>query len=278
MTPLNTAHWQRNTLRVLANLLIVGLCLTYFFPIFYMFLTSFKSEADTVPPKLFFTPTLENYQAVFTSDIFRHILNSFIITLSATVICIILGVPAAYSLVFGKLKKPDSLYFWFLSTLILPAVSVIVPVFLVYRVLGLLDTHWGLIWIYVGANVPIVVWMVRAYLKDIPAELLEAAEIDGATRMRAFYRIVLPLTKSGILSTALLVFIFVWNEFFFAVSLTYTDASTIPVYMASFMTQEGFFWAKLSAISTVTVLPPLILGWISHKSLVQGLMMGAVKG
>ena len=278
MTPLNTAHWQRNALKVLANLLIVGLCLTYFFPIFYMFLTSFKSEADTVPPKLFFTPTLENYQAVFTSDIFRHILNSFIITLSATVICIILGVPAAYSLVFGKLKKPDSLYFWFLSTLILPAVSVIVPVFLVYRVLGLLDTHWGLIWIYVGANVPIVVWMVRAYLKDIPAELLEAAEIDGATRMRAFYRIVLPLTKSGILSTALLVFIFVWNEFFFAVSLTYTDASTIPVYMASFMTQEGFFWAKLSAISTVTVLPPLILGWISHKSLVQGLMMGAVKG
>lgn len=278
MTPLAVSVLQKKTLKAIANTLIVVLCLTYFFPIFYMFLTSFKSEADTVPPKLLFTPTWENYQAVFTSDIFRHIANSFIITVSATIICIVLGVPAAYAIVFGRLKKADSLYFWFLSTLILPAVSVIVPVFLVYKVLGLLDTHWGLIWIYVGANVPIVVWMVRAFLKDIPLELLEAAEIDGASRLRAFYLIVLPLTKSGIISTALLVFIFVWNEFFFAVSLTYTDASTIPVYMASFMTQEGLFWARLSAISTVTVLPPLILGWISHKSLVRGLMMGAVKG
>ena len=269
---------SRSLLRAAGSLVVVVLCLAYFFPIFYMILTSFKTEADTVPPKLFFTPTLENYQLIFTSDIARHIINSFVITTTATVLCVVLGVPAAYALVFGRLKKPDSLYFWFLSTLILPAVSVIVPVFLVYKVLGLLDTHWGLIWIYVGANVPIVVWMVRAYLKDMPPELLEAAEIDGASRLRAFSRIVLPLTRSGILSTALLVFIFVWNEFFFAVSLTYTNASTIPVYMASFMTQEGFFWAKLSAISTVTVLPPLVLGWLSHKSLVRGLMMGAVKG
>jgi sorbitol/mannitol transport system permease protein len=268
----------RSFWRAVTTIVVVVLCLAYFFPIFYMILTSFKTEADTVPPKLFFTPTLENYQTIFTSDIARHIVNSFVITTSATILCVVLGVPAAYALVFGRLKKPDSLYFWFLSTLILPAVSVIVPVFLVYKVLGLLDSHWGLIWIYVGANVPIVVWMVRAYLKDLPPELLEAAEIDGASRLRAFSRIVLPLTRSGILSTALLVFIFVWNEFFFAVSLTYTNASTIPVYMASFMTQEGFFWAKLSAISTVTVLPPLILGWLSHKSLVQGLMMGAVKG
>jgi len=275
---MNTLKPYRSLLKAVTTLVVVALCLLYFFPLFYMILTSFKTEADTVPPKLFFTPTLENYQTIFTPDIARHILNSFVITTTATVLCVVIGVPAAYALVFGRLKKPDSLYFWFLSTLILPAVSVIVPVFLVYKVLGLLDTHWGLIWIYVGANVPIVVWMVRAYLKDMPPELLEAAEIDGASRLRAFSRIVLPLTRSGIFSTALLVFIFVWNEFFFAVSLTYTNASTIPVYMASFMTQEGFFWAKLSAISTVTVLPPLVLGWLSHKSLVRGLMMGAVKG
>lgn len=278
MISLVNTRRRRSLLSSLANVIIVLLCLAYFFPIFYMVLTSFKTEADAVPPQLFFTPTLENYQAVFTSDIFSHIMNSLMVTLTSMALCIVLGVPAAYSLVFGKLKKPDSIYFWFLSTLILPAVSVIIPVFLIYKTLGLLDTHWGLIWIYVGANIPIVIWMVRAFLKDIPMELLEAAEIDGASRIRAFFRIVLPLAQSGITSTALLVFIFVWNEFFFAVSLTYVDASTIPVYMASFMTQEGFFWAKLSAISTVTVLPPLILGWISHKSLVRGLMMGAVKG
>jgi len=275
---MNTLKPYRSLLKAVTTLVVVALCLLYFFPLFYMILTSFKTEADTVPPKLFFTPTLENYQAVFTSDIARHILNSFVITTAATLLATVLGVPAAYALVFGRLKKPDSLYFWFLSTLILPAVSVIVPVFLVYKVAGLLDTHLGLILIYVGANIPIVVWMVRAYLKDLPPELLEASEIDGSSRLHAFWHIVLPLTRSGILATALLVFIFVWNEFFFAVSLTYTNASTIPVYMASFMTQEGFFWAKLSAISTVTVLPPLVLGWLSHKSLVKGLMMGAVKG
>ncbi|MGO8695405.1 MAG: carbohydrate ABC transporter permease [Rectinemataceae bacterium] len=260
-------------------LLIWVICLTYFFPILYMFITSLKHETDVIPPKLFFTPTLENYRAVLlSSDIVAHIVNSAVITISSMVLCIVLGVPTAYAIVFGKLKKPDSLFFWFLSTTLLPPVAVIIPVFLIFKNLHLLDTRLGMIIMYVGSNIPIVIWMVRSFLKDIPSELLEAADIDGSTRMRSFFRIVLPLARSGIISSALLVFIFVWNEFFFAINLTYVNASPIPVYMASYMTQEGLFWAKLSAISTVTVLPPLILGWISHKSLVRGLMMGAVKG
>ncbi|HUW40903.1 MAG TPA: carbohydrate ABC transporter permease [Rectinemataceae bacterium] len=270
---------RRRTAHYLFVLLIWVICLVYFFPILYMFITSLKHETDVVPPKLFFTPTLENYRTVLlSSDIVSHIVNSAIITLSSMVLCIFLGVPTAYAIVFGKLKKPDSLFFWFLSTTLLPPVAVIIPVFLIFKNLHLLDTRWGMIIMYVGANVPIVIWMVRSFLKDIPAELLEAADIDGATRIRSFFKIVLPLARSGIISSALLVFIFVWNEFFFAINLTYVNASPIPVYMASYMTQEGLFWAKLSAISTVTVLPPLILGWISHKSIVRGLMMGAVKG
>jgi sorbitol/mannitol transport system permease protein len=270
---------RRKALHYLLILFIWAVCLAYFFPILYMFITSLKHETDVIPPKLFFTPTLENYRTVLlSSDIVSHILNSAVITLTSMVACILLGVPTAYAIVFGRLKKPDSLFFWFLSTTLLPPVSVIIPVFIIFKNLALLDTRLGMILMYVGANIPIAVWMIRSFLKDIPLELLEAADIDGATRVRSFFRIVVPLARSGIISTALLVFIFVWNEFFFAINLTYVNASPIPVYMASYMTQEGLFWAKLSAISTVTVLPPLILGWISHKSLVRGLMMGAVKG
>ncbi len=279
MTGLAVGKMRKRILHYLFITLIWIICLVYFFPIIYMFLTSLKHETDVVPPRLFFTPTLENYRTVLlSSDIVSHIVNSGIITISSMFFCILLGVPAAYTIVFGKLKKPDSLFFWFLSTTLLPPVAVIIPVFLLFKTLHLLDTRLGMIIMYVGANVPIVIWMVRSFLKDIPKELLEAADIDGATRIRSFFKIVLPLARSGIISSALLVFIFVWNEFFFAINLTYVNSSPIPVYMASYMTQEGLFWAKLSAISTVTVLPPLILGWISHKSIVRGLMMGAVKG
>jgi sorbitol/mannitol transport system permease protein len=268
----------RRALRGLGIAAIWALCIAFSFPIFYMILTSFKHEMDVIPPRLFFVPTLENYATVLNSGILPHILNSALITATTVLLCVLFGLPAAYAIVFGKLKKPDSVFVWFLSTTLLPPVSVIMPVFLLFKYLHLLDTRLGMIAVYTGANIPIAVWMIRSFLKDIPRELLEAADIDGASRVRSFFRILMPLARTGILTTALLVFIFVWNEFFFAVNLTYVNASPIPVYMASYMTQEGLFWAKLSAISTVTVLPPLVLGWISHKTLVRGLMMGAVKG
>jgi sorbitol/mannitol transport system permease protein len=268
----------RRALRAAGIVAIWAICLSFFFPILYMVLTSFKHETEAIPPRLFFTPTLENYRVVLDSGILPHILNSAIITLASMALCILFGVPAAYAIVFGRLRKPDSTFLWFLSTMLLPPVSVLIPVFLLFKYLHLLDSRWGMILIYTGANIPIAIWMVRSFLKDIPRELLEAADIDGASRAYGFFRIVLPLARTGIISTALLVFIFVWNEFFFAVNLTYVDASTIPVYMASYMTQEGLFWAKLSAISTLTILPPLVLGWVSHKVLVRGIMMGAVKG
>jgi len=263
---------------VLLVIFIYILCLAYFFPILYMILTSFKPETQVIPPRFIFTPTLENYRQVLNPDILNYLKNSALVSVITTIACIVVGIPASYAIVFGKLKKPDNLFFWFLSTTLLPPVSVVIPVYLIARYTHLLDTRFFLVLMYSGANIPIVIWMVRSFLKDVPREILEAATIDGCSRVRSFFRIIVPLTQIGITSTALLVFIFVWNEFFFAINLTYVHAATIPVYMASYMTQEGLFWAKLSAISTVTVLPPLVLGWIAHKSLVRGLTLGAVKG
>ncbi len=249
------------------------------FPLLYMLITSFKGEADVLPPSLWIAhPTLENYATVLQHEIVRYILDSAVISVTAVAACLVFGVPVAYALVFGGLRNSDNLYFWFLSTTLLPPVAVIVPVFLLFRITGLLDTLGGMILIYTGVNVPIVIWMTRSFLLDVPREILESSDMDGSSRLRSFFSIILPLARQGIVSTGLLVFIFVWNEFFFSINLTYVNAAPVPVYMASFMTQQGLFWAKLCAISTLVVLPPMILGWLAQRSLVKGLTMGAVKG
>jgi sorbitol/mannitol transport system permease protein len=266
-------------LRPGAIALIWVAAIVWCFPLLYMLLTSFKGETDVLPPSLWIAhPTLENYAIVLRQEIIRYILNSAVIALAAVAACLALGVPVAWVLVFGRLRNSDNLLFWFLSTTLLPPVAVIVPVFLLFRLTGLLDTLGGMILVYTGVNVPIVIWMTRSFLLDIPREILESSDMDGSTRLRSFFRILLPLARRGIVSTGLLVFIFVWNEFFFSINLTYVHAAPVPVYMASFMTQEGLFWAKLCAISTLLVLPPMVLGWLAQRSLVKGLTMGAVKG
>ncbi len=249
------------------------------FPLLYMLLTSFKGEVDVLPPSLWIAhPTLENYATVLRHEIVRYILDSAVISLTSVAACLSLGVPVAYVVVFGRLRNSDSLFFWFLSTTLLPPVAVIVPVFLLFRLTGLLDTLGGMVLIYTGVNIPIVIWMTRSFLLDVPREILESSDIDGSSPLRSFFSIVLPLARQGIISTGLLVFIFVWNEFFFSINLTYVHAAPVPVYMAGFMTQQGLFWAKLCAISTLVVLPPMVLGWLVQRSLVKGLTMGAVKG
>jgi sorbitol/mannitol transport system permease protein len=249
------------------------------FPLLYMLLTSFKAGADAVPPSLWILhPTLQNFKIVLQQQILHYLANSAIISVTTVAICILVGVPTSYAIVFGRLKRADNLLFWFLSTTLLPPVAMIIPVFLLFRVFGLLDTLGGMILIFSGANIPIVIWMIRPFLLDVPREILESADIDGASRLRSFFSTVVPLCRQGIVSIGLLVFIFVWNEFFFSINLTYVNAAPVPVYMASFMTQEGLFWAKLSAISTLVILPPSILGWFAQRSLVKGLTAGSVKG
>ena len=255
------------------------LCFVWVFPVYYMVLTSFKVEESVIPPSLFIHKfTLNNYAIIFDKTIFSHITNSVLITVISVLLCLAIGLPAAYRIVFGKMKNPANLYFWFISTQLLPPCAVLVPAFLIMRWMNLLDTRTGLILLYVGIHTPLIIWMVTSFFKNIPIEILEAADIDGCSKWSAFFKIIFPLSKTGIISSALLTFVFIWNEFFFAVNLTAIKANTLPVYMASFMTQEGLFWAKLSAISTVTILIPVVFGIISQKALVEGLTMGAVKG
>ncbi|WP_199619454.1 carbohydrate ABC transporter permease [Paenibacillus alkalitolerans] len=252
----------------------------YFFPLLWMFVTGFKNEGEAVimPPAIFFDPTLDNYRTIWDSGIGSFLGNSFIIVGISTMFALFLGVSAAYALSMFGIKRADDILFWFISTKLLPAVGVMIPVYIVFKKLGLLDSHISLILIYTAMNIPLAVWMMRSFFKDIPYEIIESTQVDGATGLQGFFQVTLPLVKPGVISTALLCFVFAWNEFLFGVNLTYTDSSTMPVFMASFMTQEGLFWAKMSAVATTAVLPSVILGFFTQKQLVQGLTMGAVKG
>ncbi|MGB0387975.1 MAG: carbohydrate ABC transporter permease [Ardenticatenaceae bacterium] len=262
------------------NVLTLSLAFAMFFPILWMFMTSFKTEqiAFAVPPQLIFTPTLENWQiALNESPYFEFLTNSLIITGGSTIVALITGIPAAYALAFYPTKRTDATMLWVMSTRMLPAVGIIVPLFVIFQKLDLLDTHLGLIIVYTGMNVPLVIWMVRSFMLDIPYEIIEAGRLDGVTLWQEMRYLVLPLIVPGLAATALLCFIFAWNEFFFAFNLTINDAAPLSVYISTFKTAEGLFWAKMSAAATATVLPVLIAGWVAQRSLVTGLTMGAVK-
>ncbi len=256
------------------------LALLFFFPILWVLITGFKSEGEAViiPPTIAFKPTLENYQVILDLGVVGYFLNSVTATLVSTLIALLIGVPAAYALTMYRVKKRDDILFWIISTRFLPIAGVIIPLYLIFKNMNLLDSLTGLIILYAGMNIPLIIWMMRSFFNDVSYEIIEAAQIDGATGIQSFFQIVLPLVRPGLVSTALLSMVFAWNEFFFAVTLSYHKAATLPVYMASFMTQEGLFWASMSAAATIAILPVLILGWLTQKQLVRGLTMGAVKG
>ena len=251
-----------------------------FFPIFWMVLTSFKTELDAfaTPPQLFFTPTLENYLHIQErSDYFHFAWNSVVISFSATLLCMLIAVPAAYSMAFYETKRTRKTLLWMLSTKMLPPVGVLMPIYLLAKGAGLLDTQLGLVIIYTLVNLPIVVWMVYTYFKDIPKDILEAARLDGATLLQEMARVLLPIAKGGLASTVLLSLILCWNEAFWSLNLTSSQAAPLTALIASYSSPEGLFWAKLSAVSTLACAPILIFGWISQKQLVRGLSFGAVK-
>jgi sorbitol/mannitol transport system permease protein len=272
---------RKKIIRQIINILSILLALLFAFPVIYMFISGFKSESLVTTPTLIFTPTLQNYKDVITPDMLLYLRNSVIITLVTVIVSITLAVPASYAIAFSKFKKKesnDNIYFWFITTILLPAVSVIIPVYLIFTKTGLLDTQIGLVLLYLGMGVPLMIWMVTIFFKDIPKEILEASYIDGSSKAYTFFKILLPLVKTGIVSSALLVFVTIWNEFFFAVSMSYSNAPTLPVYMSKYMTQQGFFWGKMCAVSTLVVIIPIVLGLCSQKAFVKGMTMGAVKG
>jgi len=245
-----------------------------------MVITSFKPEAIAFdfPPRLIFKPTLDNWRnALVDSPFFIQLGNTLIITVISVVSAILVGFPAAYSLAFEPTRRSNFLLLWMISTRMLPPVGVIVPLFVIFRDLSLLDRHLGLILVFTGMNLPLVVWMMRSFFLDVPFESIEAARIDGASFLQELRFVVVPMVMPGIVTTALLCFIFAWNEFFFAFNLTVSRAAPLSVFIASFKTSEGLFWAKMSAAATATVLPVVIAGWAAQRQLVRGLTMGAIK-
>jgi sorbitol/mannitol transport system permease protein len=251
-----------------------------FFPIFWMLLTAFKSEIDavSVPPKLFFAPTLDNYIAVGQrADYFKFAWNSIAISVGSTILGLLLAIPAAYAMSFFPSPRTKDTLLWMLSTKMMPAVGVLVPIYILFRDSGLLDTRSGLIILYTLSNLPIVVWMLYSFFKELPKEILEAARMDGAGPFEQMLLLIMPLSAPGIASTALLSIILCWNEAFWSLNLSAAKAAPLTAYIASFSSPEGLFWAKLSAASTLAVVPILIFGWLTQKQLVRGLTFGAVK-
>ncbi len=258
-----------------------GVALLIFFPILWTFLTSFKTEGEAInshPSFLFFDWTLENYETVNQrSDYLAHFWNSVVISLGSTVLGLIIAVPAAWSMAFVPGKRTKDLLMWMLSTKMLPAVGVLVPLYLLARDTGLLDTRTGLVIVLTMVNLPIIVWMLYTYFKEIPGEILEAARMDGATLSSEILYVLTPMAVPGIASTLLLNVILAWNESFWTLNLTAANAAPLTAFIASYSSPEGLFYAKLSAASTMAIAPIMILGWFSQKQLVRGLTFGAVK-
>ncbi len=251
-----------------------------FFPIFWMVLTSFKTEVEAIaiPPKLFFQPTLENYSTINDrTDYFSFALNSVLISVGSTLLALLFAVPAAYAMAFFPTKRTKGTLLWMLSTKMLPPVGVLVPIYLIFRNLSLLDTRIGLTIIYTLINLPIVVWMIYTFFKDVPKDILEAGRMDGASTRQEVFQVLLPLALPGIASTGLLAIILSWNEAFWSLNLTTTNAAPLTTFIASFSSPQGLFWAQLSAASSLAIAPILIFGWLSQRQLVRGLTFGAVK-
>jgi sorbitol/mannitol transport system permease protein len=251
-----------------------------FFPILWMFMTGFKTEVEAIatPPTVIFTPTLENYGTVFErADYLHFAANSILISLLSTALAIAIAIPAAYAMAFFPTKRTRSTLLWMLSTKMMPPVGVLVPMYLIFRNLGLLDTRVGLIGIYTLVNLPIAVWMLYTFFKEVPHEILEAGRMDGARPKQEVTLLLLPLAVPGIASTALLTIIMSWNEAFWSLNLTASQAAPLTAFIASFSSPQGLFWAKLSAASTLAIAPILVFGWMSQRQLVRGLTFGAVK-
>jgi sorbitol/mannitol transport system permease protein len=269
---------QRKTITTIACWL-VGLII--FFPILWMGITSFKTELEAVniPPSfLAFDWTIENYEVVQErSNYLRFVGNSILLAVGSTLVGLLFAIPAAWAMAFAPDRRTKDLLLWMLSTKMMPPVGALIPIYLLFRDMNLLDTRGGLIAVLFLLNLPILIWMLFTYFKEIPGEILEAARMDGATLWREIVYVLTPMAIPGIASTVLLNIILAWNEAFWTLNLTTSDAAPLTVFIASYSSPEGLFWAKLSAASTLAIAPILVLGWFSQKQLVRGLTFGAVK-
>jgi sorbitol/mannitol transport system permease protein len=252
--------------------------IAFFLPVLWMVLTAFKPEsaAETWPPKFIFTPTLSEFRLAITG-MGPFLTHSIIATVGSTILVLLLGVPAAYALSVRPVKHWRDGLFFFISTKMLPIVAAIGPLYVIALHAHLLDNIWLLIILYTAMNLPLAIWMIRSFMLEVPTELLEAARLDGAGRIREMSTVILPIISPGLVSTAFICVIFAWNELFLALNLTVTNAATLPMFLISSVPQEGLFIAHLCAAATIASVPVIIVGWIAQRSLVRGLAMGAIK-
>jgi sorbitol/mannitol transport system permease protein len=255
------------------------LTLAFFAPVAWMVLTSLHTEADaaTNPPSIFAKIGLQQYQAVFDRGIGTYLVNSLTASVMSTLLVLVLAVPAAYALSIRPVEKWTDVMFFFLSTKFLPPIAALLPIYLLVQKAGMLDNVYTLVILYTSMNLPIAVWMMQSFLAEVPREILEAAEVDGAGFVRTIWSVVMPIVAPGLAATSLICFIFSWNEFMFAVNLTGTRAGTAPVALVGFISSQGLFLAKLCAAATIVSLPVLIAGFAAQDKLVRGLSLGAVK-
>jgi multiple sugar transport system permease protein len=258
----------------------VALALLTLLPFLWLVVMSFKTNEEIFhwPPRLFFEATGANYAALWTSEFRGSFSNSLIVGVVSTAVSLVIGVPAAYALSRWTGRAGGSITLWILASRMAPPIAFTIPYFLVYRHLELLDTLTGLIIIYLTFNLSLVIWMMRPFYDQLPRSLEEAAWIDGATLWQGFYRIILPLSGPGLAATAILCFLFAWNDFFFALILTRTEAMTAPVAVVNFMNYEGWEWGRIAAGGTMIMLPVLIFSFVVRRYLVSGLTGGAIKG
>jgi len=250
-------------------------------PIVYLLITSFKPPELTfaIPPVWSFAPTLQNYKDVIVgTDFTKYFMNSLMVALSTTLIALVLGTFAAYG--FARFRFRGA--FWLrMSALIpqmLPPITIIVPLYILFNGLDLTDTRAGLIISYLTFTIPLAIWMMVGFLEDVPQDLEESAMIDGCTRLQALFRVSIPLVTPGLAATAILGFLYCWNEFLYAVILTGRDARTLPVTITSFMTNKAILWGRIAASGSLVLVPVLIFALLAQRYLIQGLSRGAVKG
>jgi multiple sugar transport system permease protein len=256
--------------------------LAWVFPIMWSVLNSFKTEQDVLayPPKLVFSPTFAAYRDVLfgSSSILPNLWSSFVISVGTTIVTIVLAVPAAYALARVRMPGKRLAGFYVLATQMLPPVGIIIPYFLVLRNIGWIDTYQGMILIYLSFSLPFAIWLMVSYFEEIPLEMEEAAYLDGASRLRALWRIIIPQVQGGIAVTVVFVFLNAWNEFLFAVVLSGNTVRPVTIAMFNFVSVEQTLWAKLAAVSVLAMLPVIVLGVVAQRHIVKGLTVGAVKG
>jgi polyol transport system permease protein len=261
------------------GLLAWALTLLFVTPVAWMVLTSLHREADaaTNPPSILAAITFDNYGALFDRGVAPYLINSATASIVSTLLVLALAIPAAYALSIKPVEKWTDVMFFFLSTKFLPPIAALLPIYLIVKDAGMLDNVYTLVILYTSMNLPIAVWMMRSFLAEVPIEILEAAQMDGAGLLRTLRSVVLPIAMPGIAATSLICFIFSWNEFMFAVNLTATRAATAPIFLVGFISSQGLFLAQLCAAAALVSLPVLIAGFAAQDKLVRGLSLGAVK-